>query len=246
MTQTLYFYNPFPSIFPILSNTFHIPPSGRRARLKASVGLIKSPTRENESESDTNSESEHESESDKVKTSDKASDLITIGTVGHPNAGKSSLINAITGKKVVSISRQPGHTKIFQTLKINDTTMLCDCPGLVFPAVDVPRPLQVLAGIYPIPQTREPFSAIQYLAECLPLEHILGLTPPPNDDGTLNNPDTFEWSAITICEAYATKRGFTASFGRVDAHRAAQVILYAVADGKIPFYFEPPTCVPTN
>lgn len=39
---------------------------------------------------------------------------VTIGTLGHPNAGKSSLINALTGKKLVSVSKTPGHTKYFQ------------------------------------------------------------------------------------------------------------------------------------
>ena len=39
-------------------------------------------------------------------------DWVTIGLVGHPNVGKSSIINGIMGKKVVSTSRTPGHTKV--------------------------------------------------------------------------------------------------------------------------------------
>ena len=31
--------------------------------------------------------------------------VLTIGTLGHPNVGKSSLINSLCGKKVVSVSR---------------------------------------------------------------------------------------------------------------------------------------------
>ena len=68
--------------------------------------------------------------------------ILTIGCVGQPNVGKSSLMNAIMGKKVVSVSRTPGHTKHFQTIFLTQTVKLCDCPGLVFPS-KVPRALQV-------------------------------------------------------------------------------------------------------
>jgi ribosome biogenesis GTPase A len=69
-------------------------------------------------------------------------DYVTLGLVGHPNVGKSSLINSIMRRTVVSASRTPGHTKHFQTIHIADNVRLCDSPGLVFPAL-IPRALQV-------------------------------------------------------------------------------------------------------
>ena len=77
--------------------------------------------------------------------------VLTIGMVGQPNAGKSSLINSLIGKRVVSVSKTPGHTKHFQTIFVTGNVKLCDCPGLVFPSL-VPKPLQVLMGSYPISQ----------------------------------------------------------------------------------------------
>ena len=56
--------------------------------------------------------------------------MVTIGTIGHPNVGKSSLINGILGRKAVSVSKTPGHTKHFQTIHISENIRLCDCPGL--------------------------------------------------------------------------------------------------------------------
>ena len=48
-----------------------------------------------------------------------SSNVLTLGMIGHPNAGKSSLINSVIGKRVVSVSKTPGHTKHFQVSLLN-------------------------------------------------------------------------------------------------------------------------------
>ena len=116
-------------------------------------------------------------------------------------------------------------------------------PGLVFPAVDMPRALQVISGSFPIAQTREPFSAIQFLAERIPLETIYKLTPPP--DASTSSDESkkqvaFQWSAWAICEAVANKKGFFNRQGAPDAYRAANFILREVLDGVVTFFFVPP------
>ena len=116
---------------------------------------------------------EFEREEDEVDEGESPEQRV-VGVLGHPNAGKSSLINAITGHFSVGVSETPGKTKHLQTVILSDELILVDCPGLVFPAVDMPKPLQVLAGIFPIAQTREPYSSLQYLAEQVPLEIIYG------------------------------------------------------------------------
>jgi len=160
--------------------------------------------------------------------------FVTIGMIGHPNVGKSTLINALKGKKVVSTSATPGHTKHLQTIFLNDQLRLCDCPGLIFPALDMPKELQVLMGIFPIAQVREPYSAIQFLAEYLPVEDIFKLQHP--------DPDNPAWTAFYICEAYAIKRGyFTAKGARPDTYRAGNEILRDVVNGRLTLYFLPDT-----
>lgn len=157
--------------------------------------------------------------------------VLTLGCVGLPNAGKSSVLNALVGRSAVSVSRAPGRTRYFQTHFLTPRVRLCDCPGLVFPS-RAPPALQVLAGVYPISQLQEPYSAVGYLASRIPLPPLLQLRPPSAAAG---------WTAWDICEAWAEKRGYkTAKAARNDVYRAANSILRLAAEGRLRLCLRPP------
>ena len=160
--------------------------------------------------------------------------VLTIGCCGYPNVGKSSLINGLMGKKVVSVSKTPGHTKHFQTIFLTKSVKLCDSPGLVFPSL-VQRPLQILSGIFPIAQVREPYSVVRYLAERLPLPSLLKLSK-----GESIEPGE-AWTAFAICDSWAEQRGFlTARAARPDAYRAANHLLRLAVEGRLCLCMRPP------
>lgn len=168
-------------------------------------------------------------EEEKEAESGAAKQYVTLGLIGHPNVGKSTVINSILGRTVVSTSRTPGHTKHFQTIHVTPNLRLCDCPGLVFPCA-IPRNMQILAGLYNIAQVQEPYTCVQYLAERVPLEQILRLRG-----------EDKEWSAWSICEAHAVDRGyFTSRAARPDVYRAALSLLRWELDGRILLSFKPP------
>ncbi|XP_014667040.1 PREDICTED: guanine nucleotide-binding protein-like 1 isoform X1 [Priapulus caudatus] len=165
--------------------------------------------------------------------------ILTIGCVGHPNVGKSSLLNGLVGRKVVSVSKTPGHTKHYQTIFLTPTVRLCDSPGLTFPSV-IEKPLQILSGIYPVAQVQEPYTAIGFLAQRIPLVSVLHLKPP---DYVVSKPTSaaVEWTAIDICEAWAEKRNFkTAKAARNDVYRAANNLLRFAQEGRLRLCLRPP------
>ena len=158
--------------------------------------------------------------------------MFTIGFIGQPNVGKSSLINSIFGHKVVSASKTPGHTKHFQTLHLSADIRVCDSPGLVFPSI-VDKNLQILSGIYNIAQVKDPYGPVFYLSTRVDLFKKLNIPRSRISD----QPN----SVFYICEEYAKKCGFfTSKAGRTDTYRAANYILRQVIDGKILLSWTPP------
>ncbi|XP_019849904.1 PREDICTED: guanine nucleotide-binding protein-like 1 isoform X1 [Amphimedon queenslandica] len=181
----------------------------------------------------------------------ESDNVYTIGLVGHPNVGKSSILNGLIGKKSVSTSKTPGHTKHLQTIFLTPTVRLCDCPGLVFPSL-IEKQLQILSGIYPIAQVKEPYTSIGYLAERVPLVELLQLSHPEEEKmeegdtvggaiATVSSESSLNWTAWNICDAWAEKKQyFTARAARLDTYRAANHLLRLASDGRVCMFFMPP------
>ena len=64
--------------------------------------------------------------------------------------------------------------------------------------------MQIMAGIYPIAQVREPYTAVGFLAERLPLQQLLALTHPASErkphEASKEEDEHLQWSAMDICE----------------------------------------------
>ena len=58
----------------------------------------------------------------------------------------------------------------------------------------MPCILQIVAGIYPIAQVREPYSTVGYIAERLDIPRLLKLKHPEDEEKR-----TVKWTAMDIC-----------------------------------------------
>ncbi|KAK8850508.1 hypothetical protein IAR55_004426 [Kwoniella newhampshirensis] len=187
---------------------------------------------------------------------------LTVGLIGQPNVGKSSLLNALLGEQKVRASRTPGKTKHFQTMFWGGKkeVKIVDCPGLVCPSL-VGLEIQALAGIIPISQIPSLPACIHFAALHLPLEIIFRVPRTEEDYAkdeyagkrTYRDPALAEekarqekekkerWTAGGILEGRALDRGYlTAKGGRPDINRAADAMMRVLADGKVRWGFNPP------
>jgi ribosome biogenesis GTPase A len=103
--------------------------------------------------------------------------------------------------------------------------------------------LQILCGLYPIAQVREPYSSIGFLHRRLRVDQIYSLKFPYDldEDEKFIEEKNHKWSAWELCESYADLRGYrTNKGGKLDIYRAGKEILKETVNGVIRLYFSPP------
>lgn len=65
--------------------------------------------------------------------------------LGVPNAGKSTLINRLVGKKSAGVGNKPGFTKSLSWIRIHKDIELLDSPGILWPKIEDQESAHVLA-----------------------------------------------------------------------------------------------------
>lgn len=82
---------------------------------------------------------------------------ISVGFVGYPNVGKSSVINSLRSKKVCKVAPIAGETKVWQYITLMQRIYLIDCPGVVYAMAHSETDVEkVLKGIVRIELCPEP------------------------------------------------------------------------------------------
>ncbi|XP_058461181.1 nucleolar GTP-binding protein 2 [Malaya genurostris] len=152
---------------------------------------------------------------------------ISVGFIGYPNVGKSSVINALRSKKVCKVAPIAGETKVWQYITLMKRIFLIDCPGVVYPTAETDTE-KVLKGVVRVELVNNPEDYIEDVLRRVRKEYLTrtyGIS---------------EWSShIDFLEQAARKTGKLLKKGEPDVQTLAKMVLNDWQRGRLPFYVAP-------
>lgn len=145
--------------------------------------------------------------------------------VGVPNAGKSTLINRLVGRKSVGVANTPGFTKNLSWIRINKDLELLDSPGILWPKFEDQEQAHILAAFSSIKEdilNRDQIAIfiIKKLYELYPklLEERYGVTELDED-------------FIEVYDTIAARRGCLSRGGVADYEKVSNIIINDLKNG---------------
>lgn len=157
---------------------------------------------------------------------------ISVGFIGYPNVGKSSVINTLRSKKVCNVAPIAGETKVWQYITLMRRIFLIDCPGVVYPSEDSETDI-VLKGVVQVEKIKAPQDHIGAVLERAKPEYI----------SKTYRIDSWE-NAEDFLEKLAFRTGKLLKGGEPDLQTVGKMVLNDWQRGRIPFFVKPPNAEP--
>lgn len=153
---------------------------------------------------------------------------ISVGLIGYPNVGKSSIINTLKKKKVCNTAPLAGETKVWQYVTLMRKIYLVDCPGIVPPSHETDSDM-VLKGAVRTEYLKVPTDYIGQILERVKREYIVKTYQVDDWD----TPEGF-------LESLGKRTGKLLKGGEPDCNAVAKMVLNDWQRGKIPYFVPPP------
>mmetsp|Transcript_9684 Transcript_9684/g.17625 ORF Transcript_9684/g.17625 Transcript_9684/m.17625 type:complete len:622 (+) Transcript_9684:60-1925(+) len=156
---------------------------------------------------------------------------ISVGVIGYPNVGKSSVINTLISKKSCKVAPIPGETKIWQYITLFKRISLIDCPGVVVDTAGDTETDSVLKGVVRAERLENPEDFIDAICDAVRREHIAAQYGIAKDS----------WENSTeLLEAIAKRSGRLLKGGEPCLRSAAIMLINDFQRGRLPHYVAPP------
>ncbi|CBQ72307.1 related to NUG1-Nuclear GTPase (involved in Ribosome biogenesis) [Sporisorium reilianum SRZ2] len=171
---------------------------------------------------------------------------IAVGVFGAPNVGKSSLINSLKRARVCSVASTPGHTKVVQSVMLDKSVRLLDCPGIVFSdesaagaaalglsadEIQMRRQSALLRNVVKVELVEDPITPVEAIMARVEPDHLMQVYG-------------LEWfqegDAQDLLMRIAVQRGRMARGGKIDIDGTARSVLHDWNVGRIKYYTHPP------
>ena len=172
-----------------------------------------------------------ESENEKRKAKGLKPRNIRALILGVPNAGKSTLINRLVGKKSAGVGNKPGFTKSLSWIRIHKNIDLLDTPGILWPKLENQESAHVLASFSSI---KEEILNEDQIAAFI-LKKLYALYPKALEERY--GIDELDDDLIEAYDIIASRRGALTKGGVADYERVSRIILQDFKNG----YFGPIT-----
>jgi ribosome biogenesis GTPase A len=154
-----------------------------------------------------------------VPARSKAKFNILAMITGIPNVGKSTLINAVAGRKVAKTGDEPAITKGMQKIRIADGIMFLDTPGILWPKIHNENSGYRLAAAGSIKDTAIEIDDIAMYLSGFLLQHYPQALKDRYDFSSLPATD------IEFLDALGAKRGCLRGGGRVDYEKVSSILV---------------------
>jgi len=153
---------------------------------------------------------------------------LRVMIVGIPNVGKSTLINQISGRKGAKAENRPGVTRGKQCVTVDNSLLLLDTPGILWPKFEDPQVGMMLAYTGAV---KDGILDIEELA-CLLMQLLHRRYPEALLEryGIQAEAGT---PGYELLEMAGRKRGFLVSGGEVNTERMAKVLVDEYRSGKL-------------
>ena len=150
-----------------------------------------------------------------------------IMIMGIPNVGKSTIINALSGRNLAKTGNEPAVTKANQMIRLDDGVMLCDTPGILWPKIEDQDSGYLLALTGAVKNTAIEYEDIAAYAAGYFLQHY------PKQVSARYKLTELPIDNIDLLETIARKRGGVRAGGRLDMNKAAEVLLHDYRAGTL-------------